>query len=145
MGESLYENGVRVKSIRGVPVSTPNALTLSTTGMSVYNSIISLIAHSSLVVYDMYSSTEYGVIQANDHWYGMKGSEEEKHVIEADFMTHEMQYGEVVHKMQYTATIGIIDWDSRGRRWEGSVVDGNPTATEPSMTKKDGKSMRDIR
>ena len=77
MGESLYENGVRVRSIRGVPVSTPNALTLSTTGMSVYNSIISLIAHSSLVVYDMYSSTEYGVIQANDHWYGMKGSEEE--------------------------------------------------------------------
>ena len=126
MGESLYENGVRVKSIRGVPVSTPNISSLSTTVVSVYNSIISLIAHSSLVVYDLDSSTEYGVIQANDHWYGMKGSEEEKHVIEADFMTHEMQYGEVVHKMQYTATIGIIDLDSRGRRWEGSVVDGNP-------------------
>ena len=145
MGESLYENGVRVKSIRGVPVSTPNILSLCTTVVSVYNSIISLIAHSSLVVYDMYSSTEYGVIQANDHRYGMKGSEEEKHVIEADFMTHEMRFCENDHWIKCTATIGIIDLDSGGRRWEGSVVDGNPTATEPSMTKKDGKSMRDIR
>ena len=60
-------------------------------------------------------------------------------------MAHGMQYGEVVHWIKYTATIGIIDLDIGGRRWEGSVVDGNPTATEPSMTKKDGKSMRDIR
>ena len=126
MGESLYENGVRVKSIRGVPVSTPNISSLSTTVVSVYNSIISLIAHSSLVVYDLYSSTEYGVIQANDHWYGMKGSEEEKHVIEADFMTHEMRFCENDHWIKCTATIGIIDLDIGGRRWEGSVVDGNP-------------------
>ena len=126
MGESLYENGVRVRSIRGVPVSTPNILSLCTTVVSVYNSIISLIAHSSLVVYDMYSSTEYGVIQANDHWYAMKRSEEEKHVIEADFMTHEMHFCEDDHWIECTGTIGIIDLNSRGRRWEGSVVDGNP-------------------
>lgn len=126
MGESLYENGVRVKSIRGVPVSTPNILSFCTKVVSVYNSIISLIAHSSLVVYDLYSSTEYGVIQANDHRYAMKRSEEEKHVIEADFMTHEMRFCEDDHWIKCTATIGIIDLDSGGRRWEGSVVDGNP-------------------
>ena len=75
----------------------------------------------------------------------MKRSEEEKHVIEADCKTHEMRFCENDHWIKCTATIGIIDLDSGGRRWEGSVVDGNPTATEPSMTKKDERSMRDYR
>ena len=156
MGESLYENGVRVKSIRGVPVSTPNTSSLSTTVVSVYNSIISLIAHSSLVVYDLYSSTEYGVIQANDHWYGMKGSEEEKHVIEADFMAHEMRFCEDDHWIKCTATIGIIGfrrqtmgrigsrwkphgygtvYDEEGRKeYEGYQVNGARRALESSIT-----------
>ena len=123
VGESLYENGVRVKSIRDIqvksiriiPVSTPNASSLSTTGVSVYNSIISLISHSSLVVYDLNSTTEYGVIQANDHWYAMKWSEEENYVINADCMTHEMRFCEDDHWIECTASRGIIDLDSGGR------------------------------
>ena len=80
----------------------------------------------SLILYDMETGCEYGVIQLNNRCYEVRRSEYEKQVIEVDLNSHEIRVYKNGKWIEYTKEEGCIDLDSNGRRWEGGMKDGKP-------------------
>ena len=80
----------------------------------------------SLILYDMETGCEYGVIQLKNRCYEVRRSKYEKQVIEVDLNSHEIRVYKNGEWTECTKEEGCIDLDSNGRRWEGGLRNGKP-------------------
>ena len=80
----------------------------------------------SLIVYDMKTDCEYGVLLREGKCYEVKQSVFEKQTVEVDLNSHEIRVLRNNEWMEYNKEEGCIDLDTNGRRWEGGVKDGKP-------------------
>ena len=79
-----------------------------------------------LLVYDLESVFYYGAIRMNDRcceirWYLTKSQ-----VVMVDLRSHEMSVYDSGKLRDDQHTMGVIDIDVNGRRWEGGVKNGKP-------------------
>ena len=80
----------------------------------------------SMIVHDINTGEEYGVILSNEKCYTLKWSRREKTVIEVDLNHCDMKYWKDNHWTSIPHETQCIDLDVNRRRWEGSVKDGKP-------------------
>ena len=80
-----------------------------------------------LTVYDIDQACMYSVLKTNTLCYQLKWTAHTSSMVVADLNTHEMSVYEngdqidIIH-----ASIGCIDLDVNGRRWEGEIQNGKP-------------------
>ena len=81
---------------------------------------------NSLLVYDLENVLYYGAIRMNDRCYEIRWCLDKSQVVMVDLRSHEMSVYDSGKLRDDQHTMGVIDIDVNGRRWEGGVKNGKP-------------------
>ena len=119
------EDGTTIDTRGNVNMSLLNAESIFPIPKSI-SSISQFTYDDALMVYDLESGLQYGVVKESGMYYYFKSSADENRVITADLKNRKLEVYENEILINETGTQAIVDLDTNGRRWEGGVNNGKP-------------------
>ena len=90
------------------------------------SSISQFAYDDALMVYDLESGLQYGVVKESGMYYYFESSADENRVVTAELENRRLEVYENDTMINKAGTQAVIDLDTNGRRWEGEVNNGKP-------------------
>ena len=119
------EDATRIDNCGNVNMSLLNAESIFPIPKSI-SSMSQFAYDNALMVYDLESGLQYGVLKESGMYYYFESSADENRVVTTDLENRRLEVYENDTMINKAGTQAVIDLDTNGRRWEGEVNNGKP-------------------